>query len=62
MEPIGSDSTLVSPHSAYTGQCADLQTTVIDLFEAMGTTGRLCSHFYSINLADQEVYYYPETG
>lgn len=62
MEAIVSDSTLVSPHGAYNGQRADLQTTVIDLFKAMGTTGRLCSHFYSINLADQELYYYPETS
>ena len=63
MEAIATYSTLVRVHiGAYNGQHADLQTTVIDLIKAMGTAGRLCSHFHSINLADQEVYYYPETS
>lgn len=51
-----------SPCGDYNGQYADLWTTVIDLIKAMGTIERLCSHLYFINLADQEVYYYPETS
>lgn len=62
MEAIANDSIGDCPRGAYNGQHADLQNTVIDLIKAMGTTGRLCSYFYSINLAGQEVYYYPETS